>query len=94
MHAEHGILSQAWSPIGGITSYRDGASGTVGMRHVAQQPPDGLTLGITPMTPIVVQPHMVRNLGIGPDSFAPVCGVAENILGVVVRACSPSYSGG
>lgn len=68
---------------------RDGGSGTVGMRHVAQQPPDGLTLGITPMTPIVVQPHMVRNLGIGPDSFAPVCGVAENILGVVVRADSP-----
>lgn len=23
--AEHGILSQAWSPIGGITFYRDGA---------------------------------------------------------------------
>lgn len=68
---------------------RDGASGTVGMRFVAQAPPDGLTLGITPMTPIVVQPHMVRNLGIGPESFAPVCGVAENILGVVVRADSP-----
>lgn len=68
---------------------RDGASGTVGMRSVAQAAPDGLTLGITPMTPVVVQPHMVRNLGIGPDSFAPVCGVAENILGVVVRADSP-----
>jgi diketogulonate reductase-like aldo/keto reductase len=24
-HARHGILTQAWSPIGGITSYRDGA---------------------------------------------------------------------
>jgi diketogulonate reductase-like aldo/keto reductase len=23
LHAEHGILTQAWSPIGGITSYRD-----------------------------------------------------------------------
>lgn len=68
---------------------RDGASGTVGMRSVANSPPDGLTLGITPMTPVVVQPHMVRNLGIGPESFAPVCGIAENILGVVVRADSP-----
>jgi len=68
---------------------RDGASGTVGMRFVAQAAPDGLTLGITPMTPVVVQPHMVRNLGIGPESFAPVCGIAENILGVVVRADSP-----
>ena len=25
---EHGILTQAWSPIGGITSYRDGGSRT------------------------------------------------------------------
>jgi len=25
VHAQHGILTQAWSPIGGITSYRDGA---------------------------------------------------------------------
>jgi len=22
LHAEHGIVTQAWSPIGGITSYR------------------------------------------------------------------------
>ncbi|WP_308123553.1 aldo/keto reductase [Modestobacter marinus] len=28
VHAEHGILSQAWSPIGGITSYRDGSRGS------------------------------------------------------------------
>ena len=26
MDAEHGILTQAWSPIGGITFYRDGAA--------------------------------------------------------------------
>ncbi len=25
LHAEHGILTQAWSPIGGITSYRESA---------------------------------------------------------------------
>ena len=28
LHAEHGILTQAWSPIGGITSYRGGAKST------------------------------------------------------------------
>jgi 2,5-diketo-D-gluconate reductase A len=27
-HAEHGILTQAWSPIGGITSYRGGSRST------------------------------------------------------------------
>ena len=28
LHAEHGILTQAWSPIGGITSYRGGGKPT------------------------------------------------------------------
>ena len=28
LHAQHGILTQAWSPIGGITSYRDGQKRT------------------------------------------------------------------
>src|SRR5580765_1088644 len=28
LHAEHGILTQAWSPIGGITSYRGGEKPT------------------------------------------------------------------
>lgn len=26
--AEHGIVTQAWSPIGGITFYRDGSHGS------------------------------------------------------------------
>jgi hypothetical protein len=26
--AEHGILTQSWSPIGGITVYRDGSHGS------------------------------------------------------------------
>jgi 2,5-diketo-D-gluconate reductase A len=28
VHVEHGILTQAWSPIGGITFYRDGSHGS------------------------------------------------------------------
>jgi diketogulonate reductase-like aldo/keto reductase len=28
LNTEHGILSQAWSPIGGITFYRDGSHGS------------------------------------------------------------------
>ena len=68
-----------------VLTNRDGGSGVVGMRFVAQSTPDGHTLGLTPVTPVVVQPHMVRNLGIGPDSFAPVCGTNENVIGVVVR---------
>lgn len=72
-----------------VLTNRDGASGVVGMRFVAGSAADGHTLGLTPVTPVVVQPHMVRNLGIGPDSFAPVCGTNENIIGTLVRADSP-----
>ena len=68
---------------------RDGGSGVVGMRTVATSAADGYTLGHTPMTAIVVQPHMVRNAGTNPENFEAVCGTNENILGVVVRAESP-----
>jgi tripartite-type tricarboxylate transporter receptor subunit TctC len=72
-----------------VLSTRDGASGVVGMRVVAGAAPDGYTLGHTPMTAIVVQPHMLRNPGIGPESFEGVCGTNENVIVVAVRADSP-----
>lgn len=68
---------------------RDGASGVVGMRFTAQSAPDGHTIALTPMTAVVVQPHLVRNTGTAPENFAPVCGTNENILGLLVRADSP-----
>jgi tripartite-type tricarboxylate transporter receptor subunit TctC len=68
---------------------RDGASGVVGMRVVAAAPADGYTIGYTPITPLVVQPYLLRNAGIGPDNFSAVCGTVENIFGIVVRADSP-----
>lgn len=40
LHAEHGILTQAWSPIGGITSYRGGEKRTFDdptIRDIARQ---------------------------------------------------------
>jgi len=68
---------------------RDGGSGVVGMRFTAQSAPDGHTIALTPMTAIVVQPHLVRNTGTAPENFAPICGTNENILGVLVRTESP-----
>jgi len=41
IHAEHGIATQAWSPIGGITSYRGGERRTFDdstLREIALQP--------------------------------------------------------
>ena len=40
LHSEHGILTQAWSPIGGITSYRGGEKRTFDdptLREIAHQ---------------------------------------------------------
>jgi len=59
------------------------------MRVVAGSPADGYTLGHTPMTAIVVQPHLLRSAGIGPDQFEGVCGTNENVITAVVRADSP-----
>ncbi|MFC0675202.1 aldo/keto reductase [Brachybacterium hainanense] len=36
LHAEHGILTQAWSPIGGITFYRDGQKSTLDNEVIGQ----------------------------------------------------------
>jgi len=49
----------------------------------------GLTLAFTPMTPVTIQPHHLKDLKLSPDTIQPVCGVTENILGLSVRADSP-----
>jgi tripartite-type tricarboxylate transporter receptor subunit TctC len=41
------------------------------------------------MTAIVVQPHMLRSPGLGPDSFEGVCGTNENVITIAVRDDSP-----
>jgi tripartite-type tricarboxylate transporter receptor subunit TctC len=78
------VLGQALVPV-----TRDGASGVVGMRLVAGAAPGDYILDHTPMTAIVVQPHLLRDAGIGPDSFEGVCGTNENVITVAVRTDSP-----
>ena len=68
---------------------RDGGSGVIGMTVLMQAPADGLTLAFTPMTPVTIQPHHLKDLKLSPDTIQPVCGITENILGVSVRADSP-----
>jgi tripartite-type tricarboxylate transporter receptor subunit TctC len=72
---------------------RDGAAGVVGTRALANATPDGYTILVGPLTAITSQPHVVKDTGLGPDAVAPVCNVAVNMLGVVVRADSPIRSG-
>ena len=73
-----------------IVTNRDGASGVIGVQFLLQSPADGYTLVMGPMTPVAIQPHLVKGLTITPASVDPVCNVAENILSIVVRADSPA----
>ena len=71
---------------------RDGGSGVIGMTALMQAPADGLTLAFTPMTPVTIQPHHLKDLKLSPDTIQPVCGITENILGLSVRSDSPFKS--
>mgnify|MGYP000347571265 FL=1 len=71
---------------------RDGGSGVVGMTALMQAPADGLTLAFTPMTPVTIQPHHLKDLKLSPDTIQPVCGITENILALSVRSDSPFKS--
>ena len=72
-----------------VVTSRDGGSGVIGMTLLMQAPADGLTLAFTPMTPVTIQPHHIKDLKLSPDTIQPVCGITENILGISVRADSP-----
>jgi len=73
--AEHGILAQAWSPIGGITFYRDGSHGST-----LQDPVIGKiaqTHGKTPAQ-VMLRWHLQQGRSAIPKSTRPQR-VAENI---------------
>jgi diketogulonate reductase-like aldo/keto reductase len=74
VHAEHGILSQAWSPIGGITSYRDGASGST-----LQDPTIGEIAAAHGKTPaqVMLRWHLQQGRQVIPKSVTP-SRIAEN----------------
>ncbi|MBL8382917.1 MAG: tripartite tricarboxylate transporter substrate binding protein [Burkholderiales bacterium] len=57
---------------------RDGASGTIGAAQVAAARPDGHTLGFVTFGPLVIQPHLMKDLPYKPDAFVPVCQAFAN----------------
>ena len=72
--AEHGILTQAWSPIGGITFYRDGHSSTCRTRSSAPSPRS------TTRAPaqVMLRWHLQQGRSVIPKSTKPQR-IAENI---------------
>ncbi|HMI33284.1 MAG TPA: aldo/keto reductase [Propionibacteriaceae bacterium] len=75
LNAEHGILTQAWSPIGGITFYRDGKHSST-----LQDPVIGdiaKTHGKTPAQ-VMLRWHLEQGRSVIPKSTKPQR-IAENI---------------
>jgi 2,5-diketo-D-gluconate reductase A len=72
--AEHGILSQAWSPIGGITFYRDGSHGST-----LQDPTIGEIAAAHGRTPaqVMLRWHLQQGRQVIPKSVTP-SRIAEN----------------
>jgi tripartite-type tricarboxylate transporter receptor subunit TctC len=75
--------------LGGQTIVKNvvGAAGTIGTAEVAAAKPDGHTLLVSPIGPIVIQPQRMK-VTYGADSFAPVC----KIVDVTVVLMSPPGS--
>jgi tripartite-type tricarboxylate transporter receptor subunit TctC len=73
--------------------YRPGASGAVGAQSVARAAPDGYTVLVGQTGEIVINKHLVRNLGYNPDKdFQPIAFLAEIPLALVVRSATPYSS--
>ena len=73
--AEHGILTQAWSPIGGITFYRDGQHSST-----LQDPTIGEIAAAHGKTPaqVMLRWHLQQGRSVIPKSTKPAR-IAENI---------------
>jgi len=73
-NAHHGILSQAWSPIGGITFYRDGSHGST-----LQDPTINAIAGAHDRTPaqVMLRWHLQQGRSAIPKSVTP-SRIAEN----------------
>ncbi|MGX7695159.1 aldo/keto reductase [Gordonia polyisoprenivorans] len=74
-NAEHGILSQAWSPIGGITFYRDGSHGSTLQDLTIGTIAD--THGKTPAQ-VMLRWHLQQGRQVIPKSVTP-SRIVENI---------------
>jgi diketogulonate reductase-like aldo/keto reductase len=75
LDAEHGIVNQAWSPIGGITSYRDSSRGST-----LQDPVIGEIASAHGKTPaqVMLRWHLQQGRQAIPKSVTP-SRIAENL---------------
>ncbi|WP_457425742.1 Bug family tripartite tricarboxylate transporter substrate binding protein [Roseateles sp. P5_E7] len=73
-----------------VVDNRGGAGGTIGTVAVKRAAPDGYTVLVTSLGPLVIGPHLMKNIGYDPTKdldFISVAVQAPNVL--VVPAASP-----
>jgi len=76
-----------------VVDNRAGAGGTIGTAIVKRSPADGYTLLVTSLGPLVIGPHLLKNIGYDPTKdldYVSVAVQAPNVL--VVPAASPLKS--
>ena len=66
-----------------------GAGGAIGMGNVARARPDGYTLSMTTVGPLVIQPARRDTTGYTPEGFDYICGTYDVPLLTLVAANSP-----
>lgn len=73
-----------------VVDNRGGAGGTIGTAAVKRAAPDGYTVLVTSLGPLVIGPHLLKNIGYDPTKdldYLSVAVQAPNVL--VVPAASP-----
>jgi tripartite-type tricarboxylate transporter receptor subunit TctC len=66
-----------------------GAAGGIGAAEVARARPDGLTLLLSPIGAVAIQPHFRADLPYRPADFAPVCQIADTPVVMMAPPRSP-----
>ena len=89
------LAGKMQSILGGnfLVDNRAGATGTIGAAAVKRAPPDGYTLLVTSLGPLVITPHLIKGLPYDPlkdFDYITVAVQAPNVL--VVPADSPHKS--
>lgn len=81
-------LSQALgTPV--VVKNSAGAAGGIGAAEVARARPDGLTLLLSPIGAMAIQPHFRADLPYRPADFAPVCQIADTPVVMMAPPRSP-----
>lgn len=76
-----------------VVDNRGGAGGTIGTAAVKRSAPDGYSILVTSLGPLVIGPHLLKNVGYDPTKdldYISVAVQAPNVL--VVPAASPHKS--